>query len=148
MFGATPKIGSITAVELKQQLDGGASIAVLDVRESDERAYCALPLPKSAINLHVPMAELPVRADEIRAAVGEAPLIVYCHHGMRSQKAASWLATSGHTQRSEPVGRDRLVVEHGRSVGSPLLRNEQVNILSRDPGLDHPANRRRIRAVF
>src|SRR3954452_18976068 len=88
----TETVTQIDASELKNRLDRGEPIAVLDVREDDERAFCAIPLPPTARDLHIPMNDVPNRLDEVRAAVGSGPLVVYCHHGMRSLKVATWLA--------------------------------------------------------
>jgi rhodanese-related sulfurtransferase len=94
-FGSTPGVATLTAVELKDRLDRGEPITVLDVREDDERAFCAITLPTTARDLHIPMREVTGRLDDIRAAAGPDPLVVYCHHGVRSMKAASWLARQG-----------------------------------------------------
>lgn len=90
-----PDVSLLTVSDFRNQIERGESLAVLDVREDEERAYCAIPLPPSVANLHVPMAELPARLDAIRAASGSAPLVVYCHHGFRSMNAARWLASRG-----------------------------------------------------
>ena len=81
--------------ELADRLAGSDPLAVLDVRESVERDYCALKLAPETINLHVPMNEVPLRLDEIRAAVGDRTLVVYCHHGIRSRMVADWLTAQG-----------------------------------------------------
>ncbi len=41
------------------------------------------------------MAQVPARFDDLRAAAEAAPLVVYCHLGMRSMTVASWLARRG-----------------------------------------------------
>ena len=53
MLGGT-RLCTLTAVALKTRLDGGESITVLDVREDDERAFNAIPLPSTARDLHIP----------------------------------------------------------------------------------------------
>jgi rhodanese-related sulfurtransferase len=97
MIGLKTKsdVALLTAVELKQRLDRGESITILDVREDDERAFCAIPLPPTARDLHIPMHDVSERLEEVRAAVGSEPLVVYCHHGVRSMSVASWLARQG-----------------------------------------------------
>ena len=48
-----------------------------------------------AIELAIPMREITSRLVEIREASEVAPLVVYCHHGVRSMTAARWLAEQG-----------------------------------------------------
>jgi len=60
---------------------------VLDVREPWEVAICAFEG-----SLNVPMRELPTRLPELPR---DRPLIVVCHHGMRSYQAAAWLRRNG-----------------------------------------------------
>jgi rhodanese-related sulfurtransferase len=95
MFGSAPVVGTITAVALKSRLDGGEALTVLDVREDDERAFSAIRLPTTARDLHIPMNFVSGRLDELRALVGHEPLVVYCHHGVRSMNVARWLVRQG-----------------------------------------------------
>ena len=89
---------SLESVEdLKQRFDGGDPLAVLDVREEDERAYAAIRVPGDVIDLHVPLGEVTGRFAEIEEAANGRPLVVYCHHGQRSMVAATWLARRGLT---------------------------------------------------
>ncbi|SIN97275.1 Rhodanese-related sulfurtransferase [Singulisphaera sp. GP187] len=88
-------IGRIAAEELKIRFDRGEPFLLLDVREPVERAFCAISIPATAHDLHVPMGELPTRLEEIKTAQGERLLVVYCHLGVRSRQAAGWLAHQG-----------------------------------------------------
>src|SRR4051812_5904162 len=90
-------VSRMTVDELKDRLDRGAAVAVLDVREDAERAVCAIPLPPTATDLHVPMGQVAARLRALRAAAEAAPLVVYCHLGVRSMTVAHWL--SGHGVR-------------------------------------------------
>jgi rhodanese-related sulfurtransferase len=85
----------LSAVEFKKRLDRGDELAVLDVREDDERIYAAIPLPKGVIDLHIPLGELASRLGEIEVAIERLPLLIYCHHGQRSMVAATWLSRRG-----------------------------------------------------
>lgn len=67
--------------------DGEATL--LDVREPWEIALAGL---KPA--LCIPMQELPGRLNEIE---GGQAIIVFCHHGVRSQHAALFLEQNGWT---------------------------------------------------
>ncbi len=90
-------IPELPSRELRQRLDRGESLTLLDVREPSERAFCAIAAPASAIDLHIPMREVPAHLDEIQAALARGPLVVYCHHGIRSRHAAEWLSDRGLT---------------------------------------------------
>ena len=59
----------------------------LDVREHSELAICRI---EGA--LHMPMGEVPERHE---ALPRDAPLIVLCHHGMRSLNIVQYLETKG-----------------------------------------------------
>ena len=95
MHPSGASVDRMTVVELKQRLDRGELLTVLDVREDHERAFCAIPLPATAADLHIPMAQVPALFDDLRAAASTALLVVYCHHGMRSMTVAGWLARRG-----------------------------------------------------
>jgi adenylyltransferase/sulfurtransferase len=68
----------------------------LDVREEYEREICAI-LP----SLHIPLGELPRRLDEVNT---EAPVIVYCHHGVRSLQAVRTLRKAGRDNVRNLIG--------------------------------------------
>jgi rhodanese-related sulfurtransferase len=97
MDAPSPKIGSLGPAELKSQLSAGGPLVLLDVREPVERAFCAIPAPSGVRDLHVPMGAIPASLDAIRSAASAAggPLVVYCHHGVRSLMAGRWLAAQG-----------------------------------------------------
>jgi rhodanese-related sulfurtransferase len=65
----------------------GTEHTVLDVREARELAICRL---EGA--LHIPMAEIPARADVLPT---NQPLVVICHHGARSQMVVDFLRNAG-----------------------------------------------------
>jgi rhodanese-related sulfurtransferase len=90
-----PEVAELTAQELKERLDRGEALTVLDVREDDERLYAAIPLPGGVVDLHVPLGEVTARFDEVRDAAEGRSLVVYCHHGQRSMVVATWLARRG-----------------------------------------------------
>jgi rhodanese-related sulfurtransferase len=78
--------------ELRQRLDAREPLTLLDVREPKERDFCAIAALAPAGDLHIPMREVPGRLVDIRAALARGPLVVYCHHGVRSMAVAEWLA--------------------------------------------------------
>jgi rhodanese-related sulfurtransferase len=83
---------------LSQRLAAGESLTLLDVREPDETAYCAIDVPATARLLMIPMREVPSRLVEIDKSLGRGPLVVYCHHGVRSLAVSEWLS---HRQAGE-----------------------------------------------
>jgi rhodanese-related sulfurtransferase len=74
----------VTAVELKQQLDSGRRLVLLDVREPEELVLARIPGA-----LHIPMGEVPGRLHELDP---DAEIVVFCHHGMRSASVAQFLS--------------------------------------------------------
>lgn len=78
--------------DLRDRLDAGGTITLLDVREPDERAYAAIPAPA---DLFIPMREVPGRLEAVREALARGPVVAYCHHGVRSRNVAAWLAANG-----------------------------------------------------
>ncbi len=74
-----PTVPELPSRELRQRLDRGETLTLLDVREPSERAFCAIPTPATAGDLHIPMRDIPAHFDEIQAALAGGPLVVYCH---------------------------------------------------------------------
>lgn len=76
----------------------GKPYQLLDVRRDDERALASLG------GLHIPLHELEARFEEIPRE--KIPLIVYCHHGVRSLYATQFLKFHGHDALSLRGGID------------------------------------------
>lgn len=74
----------------------GDAHGVLDVREPWEVAISAFEG-----SLNIPMRELPGRLADLPR---DRPLIVVCHHGMRSYQVASWLRRNGFANAVNLVG--------------------------------------------
>ena len=53
---------------LRERLDAGEALTLLDVREPRERAFCAIAVPPTAGDLHIPMRQIPAHLDELQAA--------------------------------------------------------------------------------
>ncbi len=79
----------ITSTELKQRLDIGEDIQIIDVREDNEVAIARLP---NAI--HIPLAQVLNRMDEIDP---NRETVVHCKMGGRSARAIDALQRSGFT---------------------------------------------------
>ncbi|WP_432193220.1 MBL fold metallo-hydrolase [Streptomyces sp. bgisy027] len=86
----------LTAGELRRLLDGDEPPLVLDVRNAGEREEGFIDG-----SLHIPLAELARRVDDI--PVGR-PLVVHCAGGHRSSIAASLLRHRGRTDVSDLLG--------------------------------------------
>jgi len=80
----------IDAAEVKRRLDAGEPMFLVDVREPQERAVASI-----AGSDLVPMRSLPAALGELQRRAAEAPMVVYCHHGVRSLNAAAWLRNQG-----------------------------------------------------
>ncbi|HZP44831.1 MAG TPA: rhodanese-like domain-containing protein [Candidatus Binataceae bacterium] len=93
------QIPEIEPGELKSRLERGEPLALLDVREAEEVALAAFPNA-----LHVPMAEIPSRADHLDR---NAEWVVICHHGVRSAQVAMYLAGRGFRVANLSGGIDR-----------------------------------------
>jgi adenylyltransferase/sulfurtransferase len=77
----------ITALELKQRLDRGDKLTIVDVREPNE--YQINRIPGSVL---IPLGEIPRRYAELDK---DAELIMQCKTGARSARAADFLRTVG-----------------------------------------------------
>ncbi|WP_439620713.1 rhodanese-like domain-containing protein [Gemmata sp.] len=82
-------IQQIHPADVKALLDAGSPVLLVDVRQPEEHAFCALPG-----SLLVPLGELRARAGEIEPP-GDALVVVYCHHGVRSMSGAALLKQAG-----------------------------------------------------
>jgi len=80
---------NITLTELKARLDRGEKIRLIDVREADERAIARLP--KAEL---IPLSQFQQRATTELSP--DEPLVLYCHHGMRSGRAQGYLKAQGY----------------------------------------------------
>jgi rhodanese-related sulfurtransferase len=78
----------ITPGEVKQRLDSGEKLRLVDVREPFE--FRQAHIDGSEL---IPMRSVPQALPSLETE--EAPLIVFCHHGMRSLQVVSWLREQG-----------------------------------------------------
>ncbi len=91
--GHAVDVETIRPRELKEKLAAPEPLVLLDVREEDERARCVIGSPGGVVDLHIPMSQVPSRIAELAGERG--PIVVYCHHGVRSMVVARWLARRG-----------------------------------------------------
>jgi len=78
----------ITPEELKQKIDTGQEITILDVRESWE--YDAAHIEGSKL---IPMDQVPARINQ--EVDPDDHIVVICHHGIRSANVAAWMQQQG-----------------------------------------------------
>jgi rhodanese-related sulfurtransferase len=93
-------IPQIQPTELQLLLDSGRRVLLLDVRQPEEHAFCALPG-----SVLIPLGELMGRVDEVQPE--GALVVVYCHHGVRSLSGAAILQRAGIEAVSLAGGIDR-----------------------------------------
>jgi rhodanese-related sulfurtransferase len=93
-------ISQIQPSELKALLDSGRPVLLLDVRQPEEHAFCALPG-----SVLIPLGELMSRVEEVQPE--GTTVVVYCHHGIRSLSGAAILARAGIEAASLAGGIDR-----------------------------------------
>ncbi|HEX8888452.1 MAG TPA: rhodanese-like domain-containing protein [Pyrinomonadaceae bacterium] len=79
----------ITATELKERLDKGEDIQIIDVREPNEYAYARIPN-----SVHIPLGQILNRMSEIDPA---RETVVHCKMGGRSARAIEALTQAGFT---------------------------------------------------
>ena len=70
---------------------GPRSFRLIDVREEEEFQICRLEWAEL-----IPLAQLPEQAPR-RLVDKDRPIVVYCHHGMRSANVVNWLRGQGVT---------------------------------------------------
>ena len=84
--------------QVKHLSDSDDSFLLLDVRTPAEHAIANLP---GAVLL--PMQEIVERSDELTPHK-DSRVVVFCHHGGRSERVAYWLREQGFTMAQNMVG--------------------------------------------
>ena len=80
----------ITAAEVKRRQDAGEALHLIDVREVKEHQTSNI----AGAEL-IPMNTVPQRLQYLETLADGAPVVVFCHHGMRSLNVVSWLRQQG-----------------------------------------------------
>lgn len=78
----------ISTEKVKEWMDKGKQVHFLDVRSNEERTIAHIG------GTHIPLDELEARFHELSHQ--NKPLVVYCHHGVRSLYATQFLKFHGH----------------------------------------------------
>jgi len=87
---------TITPRELKDRLDKGDKLFILDVREPWE--YSMAKIEGSVL---IPLGTLPQSLDKLDR---NTEIVAHCHHGMRSDDAVGFLLQQGFTNVKNLVG--------------------------------------------
>ena len=80
----------ITPSEVHRRLQAGEKLALIDVREPNEVQLARIPGAEL-----IPMRTVPAELARLDAQADDAPLIVFCHHGVRSLNVVDWLREQG-----------------------------------------------------
>lgn len=82
-------IPTVDVGTLKDLFDANADVLLIDVREQQELDICHV---EGAI--HIPMAQIPHRLDDIPQ---DKPVVFMCHTGVRSMNVTAWLHSQDYT---------------------------------------------------
>ncbi|MEY3289344.1 MAG: hypothetical protein RLZZ419_1586 [Pseudomonadota bacterium] len=88
-------VKQLSATELKNRIEK-EQLFLLDVREPNEFQYGHI-----TNSVLIPLNQIPNRLNELNP---QQEIVVICHHGMRSQQAANYLAQSGFKNISNLTG--------------------------------------------
>lgn len=80
-------VEEISATELKERLDAGEDIQLIDVRQPEEHAFAKIEGAKL-----MPLGDLMKRVDEIDPA---RETVIHCKTGIRSARAVEFLQQAG-----------------------------------------------------
>lgn len=100
----------IEPAEVKRRVAAGEKVRMVDVREPFEHRQANIADAEL-----IPMGTVPQAIETLRSA--REPLIVFCHHGMRSLQVVEWLRSQGvENCQSMSGGIDRWSIEIDSSV--------------------------------
>ena len=88
----------INVTETRELLDSGLPLRLIDVREPDEFAICKIEGAE--------LLSLSVFAEQFSTKLPDTSerILLYCHHGMRSMRAAQYLENRGYSNVSSMDG--------------------------------------------
>jgi rhodanese-related sulfurtransferase len=81
-------LAEMSVRELRESLNRGDKLTLIDVREDDEWALGRIP---GAV--HIPLRHLAERG--LAEWPPDSPIVLYCHHGGRSRRAQEFLQAHG-----------------------------------------------------
>ena len=80
----------VSPIKFKSALTPGKKLYRIDVREPHE--YAIMKIEGAVL---IPMRAIPAELQTLDARADEGPLLVYCHHGVRSLNVVNWLRNQG-----------------------------------------------------
>lgn len=80
-------VKQLSPAALKNKIQLNVKLFLLDVREPHEYKYARI-----ANSVLIPLNQIPQKLGELDR---DQEIVVICHHGMRSQQAANYLAKAG-----------------------------------------------------
>ena len=86
--------------QLQERLDSLEELLLVDCREPVEHQFCRIE-PSQLI----PMGDTPGQLDKLRQDPGR-PIVIYCHHGIRSLQVVQYLRQQGIDAQSLAGGID------------------------------------------
>lgn len=86
----TPLPLEILPRDVKLRMDAGEKLFLIDVREPAEFQLARVEGAEL-----IPMRTVPAELSRLDGVADEAPLIVFCHHGVRSLNVVNWLREQG-----------------------------------------------------
>ncbi len=102
----------VTPQEVQRRLETGEKLALIDVREPEEFQIARVEGAEL-----IPMRTVQAELSRLDARADETPLIVFCHHGVRSLNVVHWLREQGvEACQSMAGGIDRWSLEIDPSV--------------------------------
>ncbi len=81
-----PPIRQLSAQELREQLESGTALELVDVRTDQERAIARIEGPRLLDRSY---------HDALLLLDRDTPIVFQCHHGIRSQQAAEYFRQHG-----------------------------------------------------
>lgn len=81
-------VKQVSVEDLKNKMDSGEKIILVDCREPDENQYCRIEGSKL-----IPLSEFAERGP--KELDKNAEIYIHCHHGGRSQRACEFLEGQG-----------------------------------------------------
>ena len=89
-------VAAISVQQLAETLQETSPPLLIDCREANEWGFCRIEGAQ-----HIPMSEIRTRYQELTPT---ERIVVYCHHGMRSQAVAEFLTRQQFSQVANLVG--------------------------------------------
>jgi len=102
----------VLPTEVRDRIAGGEHLFLIDVRQPEE--YQITRIDGAEL---IPMDTIPGHLNRLEEMADQGPLVVFCHHGMRSANVVNWLRGQGvEASQSMSGGIDRWSTDVDPSV--------------------------------